>query len=50
MNSLPFTAEGVIRAYDSLTTMTGQAGLTFPERITSVTSRKYTATMSQVCI
>ncbi|XP_033740934.1 uncharacterized protein LOC117327839, partial [Pecten maximus] len=42
------TGEGVIRAYDSLKEMCAELNLGAPERITSVSMRKYIATLSQV--
>ncbi|XP_033737472.1 titin homolog [Pecten maximus] len=40
--------EGVFRAYDSLKTVCSEISLSAPERITSVSMRKYIATLSQV--
>ncbi|XP_069114279.1 uncharacterized protein [Argopecten irradians] len=42
------TGDGVIRAYDSLKSICGELSLSAPEQITSVTMRKYIATLSQV--
>lgn len=39
---------GVVRAYDSLSTLASEADLQKPEKITSTNLRKYCATVTQV--
>lgn len=43
-----FSVNGYVRAYDSLKTMCNEVCLLAPHRITSVSMRKYMATLTQV--
>ena len=43
-----FAAFGVIRGYNALNELTREAGLEYPERVTSTNLRKYFATLTQV--
>ena len=45
---IDITATGALRSYESLKKISDEVGLRNPQRMTSVTLRKYTATLSQV--